>query len=148
MYVLVVTHLFGCLDIEIIALFLPCTKETEPGARCLALKPLVSHLRYASQVIPIRSQYLFPGNYRPFKDIQGNTVTYGKDRSKCRNTSDESPRRSRKVASPHTWPVCAKIAKIRGGGEIGTTPIPGEHFCWDFFERNHKMTGISAELDQ
>ena len=39
------------------------------------LKPLVSHLRYASQVIPIRSQYLCPGNYRPFKVIQGNTVT-------------------------------------------------------------------------
>ena len=27
---------------------------------------LASHLRYASQVIPIRSQYLCPGNYRPF----------------------------------------------------------------------------------
>ena len=26
----------------------------------------------------------------------------------CRNTSDESPRRSRKVVNPHMWPVCAK----------------------------------------
>ena len=51
MQVLVVTHLFGCVEIEIIALFLSCTKETEPGARCLALEPLVSHLRYACKVI-------------------------------------------------------------------------------------------------
>ena len=28
-------------------------------------------------------------------------------------TSDESPRRSREVVNSHTWPVCAKIAKIR-----------------------------------
>ena len=33
----------------------------------------------------------------------------------CRNTSDESPRRSRKVVNPHMWPVCAKIAIISGG---------------------------------
>ena len=26
----------------------------------------------------------------------------------CRNTSDESPRGSRKAVNPHTWPVCAK----------------------------------------
>ena len=50
-HVLVVTRLFGCVEIEIIALFLSCTKETEPGARCLALEPLVSHLRYACKVI-------------------------------------------------------------------------------------------------
>ena len=31
----------------------------------LTLKPLVSRLRYASQVIQIRSQYLCPGNYWP-----------------------------------------------------------------------------------
>ena len=30
-------------------------------------------------------------------------------------TSDESPRRSREFVNPHTWPVCAKIAKIRRG---------------------------------
>ena len=30
-------------------------------------------------------------------------------------TSDESPRRSREVVNPHTWRVCAKIAKIRRG---------------------------------
>ena len=34
-------------------------------ASCLALKPLVSPLRYGSQVISIRSPYLCPGNY-PF----------------------------------------------------------------------------------
>ena len=75
MHVLVVTHLFGCVEIEIIALFLSCTKETEPGARCLALKPLVSHLRYASQVIQHDPNYQCPGDYPPFKDSQGNTVT-------------------------------------------------------------------------
>ena len=32
----------------------------------------------------------------------------------CRNTSDESPRRSRKVVNPHMWPVCAKITIIGG----------------------------------
>ena len=42
---------------------------------CLILKPLVSRLRFASQVIQIRSQYLYPGNYRSFKVIQGNTIT-------------------------------------------------------------------------
>ena len=75
MHVLVVTHSFGCVEIEIMALLLSCTKETEPGARCLAPKPLVSRLRYASQVIQYDPKYLCPGNYRPFKDSQGNTVT-------------------------------------------------------------------------
>ena len=36
---------------------------------------MVSRLRYASQVIQIRSQYLHPGDYRPFKVIQGNIIT-------------------------------------------------------------------------
>ena len=75
MHVLVVTHLFGCVEIETIAVFLSCTKETEPGAHCLALKPLVSRLRYASQVIQYDPNYLCPGKYRPFKDSQGNTAT-------------------------------------------------------------------------
>ena len=35
-------------------------------------------------------------------------------------TSDESPRRSREVVSPHTWPVCAKVAKIRRGEREST----------------------------
>ena len=34
----------------------------------------------------------------------------------CRNTSDESLRRSRKVVNPHTWPVYSEIAKL-GRGE-------------------------------
>ena len=43
---------------------------------CLPTQPtLVSHLRYASQAIQIRSQGLQPGGYRPFKVIQGNTIT-------------------------------------------------------------------------
>ena len=36
-----------------------------------------------------------------------------------RNTSDGTPRRSRKVVNPHTWPVCAKIARF--GGEREST---------------------------
>ena len=32
--------------------------------------------------------------------------------------------------------------------KIGTTPIPGEHFCWDLFEMYYKITGSSAKLDQ
>ena len=61
--------------------FIPFLHEgTEPGARCIALKPLVSHLRYASQVINLLllehdPNYLCPGNYQPSKDSQGNTVT-------------------------------------------------------------------------
>ena len=31
---------------------------------------------------------------------------------------------------------------------IGTTPIPEELFCWDFFEMYYQMTGSSAKLDQ
>ena len=42
---------------------------------CFALKPLVSRLRYPSQVIQTRFQYVCPGNYRHFKVIQGNTIT-------------------------------------------------------------------------
>ena len=30
----------------------------------------------------------------------------------------------------------------------GTTPIPGELFCWVFFELYYKMAGNSAKLDQ
>ena len=56
------------LKLEIAALF-----QTSPDGRLsrgswLALKPLFSHLRYASQVIPTRSHYLCPwGNYRPYQ---------------------------------------------------------------------------------
>ena len=54
-----------------------------------------------------------------------------------RHTSDETPRRSRKVVNPHRWPVCAKIAAIGGGerepiqdsifgtGHYPTKPKPG-----------------------
>ena len=46
------------------------------------------------------------------------TAIDGGDRG--RNTGDETPRMSRNVVNPHTWPVCAKIAKI-GGGERDPT---------------------------
>ena len=42
----------------------------------------------------------------------------------CRNTSDESPRRSRKVVNPHMWPVCAKIAIVSGGEKEPTQDFP------------------------
>ena len=38
-------------------------------------EPLVSRLRYASQEIQIRHEYLHPGDYQYFKAIQGNTIT-------------------------------------------------------------------------
>ena len=40
-------------------------------------EPLVSRLRYASKVVQIRSQYLHPDYYRPFRVIQGNAITVG-----------------------------------------------------------------------
>ena len=50
-------------------------------------EPLVSRLRYASQVIQTRSPYLQPGDYRPFKVIQGNTVAFqGHSREYCNNS--------------------------------------------------------------
>ena len=30
----------------------------------------------------------------------------------------------------------------------GTTPVPEDDFCWDFFEMYYEMTGSSAKLDQ
>ena len=76
MHVLVVTHLFGFVEMEIVAFFPFLTRRRlNPRGSRLPLKPPVSHLRYASQVIPVRSQYLRLGNYRHFKSIKGNTVT-------------------------------------------------------------------------
>ena len=46
-------------------------------------KPLVSRLRYASQVIPIRSPYLNPRDYRPFKVIQSNTIRLAHSDKPC-----------------------------------------------------------------
>ena len=34
------------------------------------------------------------------------------------------------------------------GATKGTTRIPGELCCWDFFEKYYKMTGSSPKLDQ
>ena len=42
-----------------------------------------------------------------------------------------------------------KIIPRYGIGAVwGTTPIPEDDFCWDFFEMYYKMTGSSAKLDQ
>ena len=65
----------GCVEIEDSS-FIPFgTMEDWAGARASPWNPLVSRLRYASQVIKTLSQYLHPGSYRPFKAIQGNTTT-------------------------------------------------------------------------
>ena len=52
--------------------------ETE-GKACASLgRPLVFHLRYAFQVLQIRSQYLNPGNCRVSSLIKSNdTITQG-----------------------------------------------------------------------
>ena len=56
----------------------------------------------------------------------------------CRNTSDESPRRSRKVVNPQTWPVCTQksagvkgsppktVLSVRGTSPPKPTPVIGE----------------------
>ena len=69
----------GCLEIEdTCSSSIPFStadgwKTKRWRARCR--NPLVSHLRYASQVIQIRSQDLHPDGCRPFKFIQGNNIT-------------------------------------------------------------------------
>ena len=71
MHVLVVTHLFSWdVDSNFITFFARWT--TEPGL-VPCPEPLVSHLRYASQVTPTRSHGLCPGNYRPY---QGHSRQY------------------------------------------------------------------------
>ena len=64
----------GCVAIEDRS-FIPFgTMRDGKGARCLALSPwFPSKIRLPSNTI--RSQYLRSGDYRPFKAIQGNTIT-------------------------------------------------------------------------
>ena len=58
MHALVATHLYICVEIGDSS-FIPFLHDGRlSGGSCFALKPLVSHLAYASEVIPIRSQYL------------------------------------------------------------------------------------------
>ena len=49
--------------------------ETDSQARASLRKPLVFHLRYASQVQQIRSQQLNQGNCRAFNLIRGSIIT-------------------------------------------------------------------------
>ena len=64
-HALVVTHLCSCVQIGD-SNFIPFLHDGRLSrGSCLALKPLVSDQRYASQVIPPRSQYLRPDNHRP-----------------------------------------------------------------------------------
>ena len=57
------------------ALFVSCLVETESQARASLGKPLVFHLRYASQVLQIRSRYLNPEDHRAFSLIQSSITT-------------------------------------------------------------------------
>ena len=51
--------------------------------------------------------------------------------------------RNMRNASPETRaPIRSRYANL------GTPPIPVEHFCWDFFKMPYKMPGNSAKLDQ
>ena len=72
-YVLIASHLCS-LQIEENTFISSARCKTEPG---LVPRPksLVSRLRCASQVIPIRSHYLRPGNYRAIMVIEGNSIT-------------------------------------------------------------------------
>ena len=66
--ILVGTHVCCLLrDIRRASLFLSCTRRLRTN--------LVFHLRYASQVLQIRSQCLHPINYRAFSLIQSSTIT-------------------------------------------------------------------------
>ena len=66
----------GCVYLVVDSNFIPFgSMKDEARGSCLTLKLLVSRLRYAFQVLQIRSQYLHPGNYGIFKVIQGNTIT-------------------------------------------------------------------------
>ena len=64
MHVLVVTHLHSCVEIGDSS-FIPFLHDGRlTRGSCL----LVSHLRYASHVIPMQSQYLLcQANYRPYQ---------------------------------------------------------------------------------
>ena len=82
---------------------------------CLSLKPLVSHLRYVSQVKQKWSQHLYPDDYRPSKVIQGNTITLAHSdepymqrnkkfmESRFHELDHESKMRLLKTQLPHLW---------------------------------------------
>ena len=62
---LVVTHLCSYVELGDSS-FIPFLHDGRLSrGSCFVPKPLVYHLRCASQAIPTRSQYLCPGNYRP-----------------------------------------------------------------------------------
>ena len=62
MHGLVVTRSLSCVEMDVAAFLFLSLHDGCDWSRgsSLALKPLLSHLRYASQVVPIRSQYLWP----------------------------------------------------------------------------------------
>ena len=80
-------------------------------------------------------------NNRSESDVGGRPIWYaaeavitGADDSS--NAGDESSGGSRKIVNPHTWPVCAKIADIRGG--------QGESTGNGVFGQGHQPTQATA----
>ena len=68
-YLLVVTHVCALLRDGRRAGILLLEHEDKPSHRLTSGNPLVSRLRYASQALQIRSQYIYLGNYRLFHVI-------------------------------------------------------------------------------
>ena len=72
----------GCLEIEHCSLILTARWKTERGLDASPRTPC-SRLRYASQA----NTNMHPGGCRPFKVIQGNTITPMNESSKIRGTN-------------------------------------------------------------
>ena len=98
------------LRLEITALFLSLHDGRLSRGSCLALKPLVSHLRYTSQVIPIRSQYLCQGNYRPNEGYsrQYNYTNSSRRQQHC-CCSNNSRKATHRVAAAAAAALCMHI---------------------------------------
>ena len=74
----IVTNLLGCDEMEMVSLLVSLREgRLNPGFVPRPEAPGFPS-KTTSQVLPIRSQYLCPGDHRPFKDIQGYTVTGAK----------------------------------------------------------------------
>ena len=71
--------MLSCVEMEIFrSSFIPffARRMTEAGVVPRPETPgFLSKIRLPTIIVPMRSLYLCLGNYRPFKDIQGDTVT-------------------------------------------------------------------------
>ena len=87
--IIVGTHVCCLLrDRKKTALFLSCTRRLRARFVPRWENPWFS-VRYASQVLQIRLQYLNPGNYRAFSPIQSCTITLAhSDEPRMRNSGE------------------------------------------------------------